>query len=1079
MQCPGIAFVLAFATATICAPLPKRHEIQNGMTLTITEDEFGRECHDPLGRLMVLDGDTWVHAIADPATGGYRYGDPDIDLPDSVYLREDPVIAARRRAFHDRASAIVPVSGEVRLTVIPVWSHAQGQPAPDPANYWLPSINGIPSVLQAQEIHDRIFQADLAPFVNETGYAVGGSIADWWTWNSEGASSLVPDTLRHPMAANDSLPGFVFDPDTGLPFVLTGMEDDIAFWNRLAEAGVDIRFDPMRPIVILDRAAYSGRGYYEGYTVCPLVLGDCPLPTGVIAHELGHAVLQLPDTYTTDSGISQATDYQIMNYGCYGFSDTATGRIDPGYPADISAPFRHLLGWGETRQVQPGDTLDFTQHPRRIHWVANPSDSRERLYFRSWDPDTGFMQHYAPTAGYTLVEQAIYLPGSWRFYCKPRPWLLQAGIGLDSWPQQGQQVLEMDHWHDGSWFPWLASFLDSTGAGRVVLQPRDPDGLHLVLADNPLCREIPAGSEDVSLSLLNQGRALGGYRILVHGLPFESPEAVPAGGVIPFFVPQTVWSGHQPGDRLSIPIEIGSGGQSLHVATIEPIVGLDPSGLEIPIGSPGALIRSCRDHLVIAHGDTVRIYRDGLEFALARMPGDVLEAYPLDDRLLVIGDTWCSLVDLPSGAAFDGWPVYFPGTIEQTMVADLPGLGESLVMAGQDRLRGISVANPRAGYTLSLDMPDGQSPLLGMAYAGGDPADSAGFLPSRFCLVGGPLANRMTVLGMDGQVLHQQFLTEDSRFRHPVAADLLGNGYYEFAVPSFRYMESVAQQCVDLVSYSAGSGAFGSGVLPLGSPNFGMDAGIEFLVPIRSTTGQPHHNLVANEFSHYSNSLTRLIALDLADTPPRVSQIAGGSSRRRWLHVAELNSDDIPDLLRIDRGEGMHFMLGTDGLDFQPVSADGSLVHICEELQQEPVFWLVDGDLQAGFVHDGVLRFYNSRISDLPDWIHSHGPGNSGLHHIPGGMSGLRPAAPRLVIAWQAERLVLRIQPSGDVESCRRVRLDFSPDQESWQTLAELDWDGLSTLEWSSREHLGLHRGFFRAVSLHGFLDGSTLWTQP
>ncbi|MFQ5900527.1 MAG: M6 family metalloprotease domain-containing protein [Thermodesulfobacteriota bacterium] len=87
----------------------------------------------------------------------------------------------------------------------------------------------------------------------------------------------------------------------------------------------------------------STNSYGQAYTIFGERQGDHAATLGVMVHELGHAILDLPDLYDTDGSSSGIGVWGLMSSGAWGManSDNYTGET----PVMLAAWVRVILGW--------------------------------------------------------------------------------------------------------------------------------------------------------------------------------------------------------------------------------------------------------------------------------------------------------------------------------------------------------------------------------------------------------------------------------------------------------------------------------------------------------------------------------------------------------------------------------------------------------------------------------------------------------------------------------------------------------------------------------------------------------------
>lgn len=1080
-----LALVL-LTQAGLAAPRLPRHFDADGRHLTTHSDEFGSRTLDEQGRLLVQVDGQWGYATTD-STGpeprlsslgpGSLAGGP----PEGHAAYRDPQLDARVRAFDSQASEILPVQGPIALTLIFLDFGSSWDPA-DPQHFWF--FGG--QELDPAKFHDQIFLEDYAATypddVNEAGYETPGSANDWWLWSSHGRSRLVPDESRYPAGYSAPRPGWIVDPAGG-PFVfqnalLSGAE----VWDSLAALGIDLELDPRRPIVFVTRGLDGSHAHYGGYVNLDMEQfeDESPLTIGVLLHELGHACLQLPDLYFDD----QANGWQLMSEGGMGYQDPVSLRHELGYPSDICPAFKELIGWEQPiRLDSPGEyPLDAAFAP---FCLVNPQDPREKLFISSWSTicPPGFMcRHVAEGGGRLLIQHSTSLPG-WRFQDKPFPRIVRPVPGAEAvtWPAGENHSPLIDRWQDGSWFPWL---LDTTPGGEdhqplaLDLAARPAPGATLALLFDSLLVEVPLGGAGLQLRLLNLGPSFSDWELSLGDETVSGHGPVAYQGILEAWFPPTVWGADRLGTRLDLPLQLHlqSPDTTLQLTRLQPFVGLPPSGWSLPV-SAEALVESHGENLLRAEESVVTLFVDGeethsllLESAVEALcfAGDPAE------HVALRGDGWISVLRVEGGAMIPeaGWPRRLEG-LDAFLLCDLPEAGWGLVLASGNHLRAYALDDGHELFDILL--PDYVAPVAELAFAAHDPA---GELGSRFCLVGGVGRHWVHVTNASGDSLYARDAGPCGRLKQPLSLDLLGNGQYDFAlnVLSCSANGNDYQEELWLISHSRQAGHHGAGILDLGRSSPGYESGIECLVPFPNTDYPARAALVSNDFFPYSDFMTDIRLLDLGHNEPETRVLEAVPPRRRWFLVGDWNGDQIQDLYVVDRGEGVRLWQGLGDLQF----SDHGLVHASVCANQHPLFVVVGETLQMGFREDGRLRFHDCGVAQWPAWCREDGLGNR--RQLPNRSwtpptGSLNPPDIGITRLGNGD-MRLRIQSISYGQRCSSFQVWFSRDRETWNCLAEVQWDGQQDTTWLHSRALQLTPAGFYRVVLSSNLDGSCLWTQ-
>jgi|SRR5215831_1942431 len=118
----------------------------------------------------------------------------------------------------------------------------------------------------------------------------------------------------------------------------------------------------------------------------------------VIAHELGHALFNLPDMYNVDNNTPDATQgrfpvggWDIMGLGVFG---AAPGELSGERPVHMTAWTKQQLGFVEPRIVRPVST------PMEVRLFASDQPAYEVLELPTDNPDEYFLLEARGFAGY-------------------------------------------------------------------------------------------------------------------------------------------------------------------------------------------------------------------------------------------------------------------------------------------------------------------------------------------------------------------------------------------------------------------------------------------------------------------------------------------------------------------------------------------------------------------------------------------------------------------------------------------------------------------------------------------------------
>lgn len=1087
--------LMLYCVAGFAMPNPPIYYEVDGQIITTQGDEFGSITKDDQGKVVIQENDQWFYAKIDSSTTPHRLSKYSLisqGIPDELAAYQDPMIQAQRDEFDSHATEIIPVSGAIRATIIHVW-FAYGPPEdePDIANFWDFEHNSVIHQLDPQKYYDVVFLDDyLGTYPADTsviGDDIAGSANDWWQWSSHGTSWLEPDVTRHPSADNPTHPGLIVDPETGGPFVIMNSYTSMtSFWETLEAAGIDMNLDPMRPIILMGYPGNS-HAHYGGWTFLNLRYGLSPMMTGVIVHELGHCVLQLPDLYN-----DHINSWQVMSHGCLGFHHPEYGR-NHSFASDICPTYKTLIGWEAPITINdPGDFYIDTNNPRQPHVIANPLHQEEDLVLYSWDtsPESFTRRHVPENDGRILIEHAGIENDSWRFQDKPYPpmiWSDSTNYYL-TWPSEVHSHLPMELWdRDDLWFSWSIDCSVDGGNASFSVAERPAPEVYVTLTEESLLKEVPLGGADVDLTFLNLGSEFSDWQITI------GDETVSGSGPIGFnetfqaSFSADVWGAYALGQVLDLPIQLNttSPPAELIIDHLQPFVGLVPAGLQIDVNSQ-VIVESFQQYLAIAEGDEVSLYTDGQLSGSLSWGAEIKRMCFVDSPLLteseliVLGEDWAVMCRVEGIFAQEsGWPVSFPTTIDAYMIADTPENDASLIIVAGEELICYSIDEPTDIPTYQ-DLPDFILPVTSMAWAADDPA---GDLGSRFCFAGGHLNHQLFTMSFYGDSLSAGNADENERVvRAPLAVDLHGNGYYEFIAPRlFADAYFDIQEELWMVSYSQEQGHHGTGVLDMGMRSLSMDNGVEALIPFRNTDYPSRSAVFGNDYYPYSDYMTDLKLIDLGHNSPEVRIVHAVPPRRRWLNVGDFNGNGMHDILMVDRGDGVHLLRGTGDLNFSAWHSNGPKVHHYTEMNFRPVFWQVNGETLLGCWENGHLTFYQLPTNEWPVWTRDAGPGNR--RFMPN-QAWTPPSAslnpPDVTISSTRSldmRLNIESLTVGQVATSYQVWA--STDLEQWELLDEVPWDGQINDTWV--HHRALQQSsklFYRVVSVNEPVDGNVFWTE-
>lgn len=1084
MQLALWLYLLLKAGISQAAPAEPVSFQYNDVQLTTHQDEFGPLTTDPLGRVAVQDGGVWYYASLSSAF----QADLEPVLVKAVEVSvagiapelaaySDPVIDRKVRASNAYATDIVPVLGDIPFTFIFV---EFGWGGPRIENFWsMP--NGQP--INKRRWYDSVYMEGFREAypdslaINEGGYELAGSANDWWLWQSQGRSSLVPDTSRYPAGYDDGgFPGFIMDPATGEPFYFEfefDASEDV--WATFAAAGIDVQFDPLSPIALISRGgAVWPHAHYSGWLSSDLIFGDAPLMPGTMVHEGLHVVGQLKDLYGVRPGNNR---WQLFSYGGLGFHEN--GLNHKGFPSGLGPSSLEMLGWLEPTYITHEGEYAFDQDGLLVYAVVNPADTKEKFFFWTWSPDSvGFMARHRPsTEGRVLIEHTSRIVEEnyeHAFLDDLVPELISiANSGGNTWPNGGIHGPELDTWENGDHFPWDLDLSHGTSEdqARSFQAIARPATTHcVVMNQSTLTEEVPLGGAETHFSFLNLGQTLNSWEITIADETVSSTDIVNFNETFEASFSSNIWGAGTWGQILDIPVSLQLQDTTITIERLRPFVGLRPSNWSIPGGSD-VIVESYERYSASAEGTLVTFYlneqmRNSLSFA-TEVQGMCFSG--LSDHLAVVGDNWVAICQVQDNnlLLLPGWPVYYD-KVDDYCVADLSEYGLTLVVTDGDQLEGLSLENATSSFSTAL--PDYIESVSGLAYAGHDPA---GDLGSRFCLLGdGGLSDWAYVTNIAGDSLFAMSTEEGASLHNPLSMDVIGTGQYAFVLTS-----KGPTQEMWVISYSQDQAHYGICVFDLGGQGVASyESGIEALVPFHNTDVPSRAAIITNDHYPYHSLMTDIKLMDYGHNTPEVRILQSVDPRRRGFYDGNFNADVINDLLVWDRGDALSLWRGQGDLVF----VDQGKIHSYESANHWPKFVRNVDDLQIGFYEDSQYRFYDLGYElEWPVWARQKGDGNRRWFPNDSWSPPSGPLNPPdlQITSLRNGDMLLTIESVSVGQRTSTFQVWFSTNQEDWEMLDEVLWDGQSNTTWlHSRALYGNNKGFYRVKVTS--LDGGDIWNR-
>ena len=344
---------------------------QDGYTVTQNK-KTGYFVYAVRGEDGKLEATTSIVGQADPAAAGLVKGiTPDTSKAQEQHLEFQEEMKTRS-PYHPEVGEAAQIKNLVLL--IAFNDHY------DSSSETVLSAYGRP-----REEYDALFNHNtISSGVDEYNAAPGGSVRDYWRYNSYGKvvmDSTVVDWIKLPYDASyyaddDDVEGTAMMIYQALNRLQTRINN-----NPDGPDAIDLsKFDTLTAVhsgygaenglasgiwshaYRLSTSSYNwtwssddGSAYISTYCTIPAlsgVSGNQLIDIGVAVHELGHHALGLPDLYDTDAFESAFDDYTAYNYGGVGDWCVMAGGSwgfngNPDYPVHLCAPLKYQLSFIE------------------------------------------------------------------------------------------------------------------------------------------------------------------------------------------------------------------------------------------------------------------------------------------------------------------------------------------------------------------------------------------------------------------------------------------------------------------------------------------------------------------------------------------------------------------------------------------------------------------------------------------------------------------------------------------------------------------------------------------------------------
>ena len=383
IACLLLTFIATNLSAMPVYPglLNKNQPDGTAIQLKMKGDEYARWFTDDQGYAVVQDSASRTYFYAQKAADGkleattFEVGKADpmsagLQLGITPDLAEAKLEAQKARAaYKSLVKSKAPGSGGVttvnHLVILAVFNDHY-----DSKNKTVLSGYGRPRIQ-----YDALFNWDVPNLgIDPYGAAPGGSVRDYWLYNSYGKLNLETTVVGWVKLPENEIyyTDYPNDPpntryDEMVADALTRIEAD----NTL-----NIDFSTIDALTIIHSAWGAEGGYppgvhshaasyanpiwvsqdgvaFSSYNTIPALSGSEPGDTnlieiGVSVHELGHHVVGLPDLYDTDYSSEGVGNWCVMSGGSWGFSG-------PAYPSHLSAPMKERAGFIDPIEINIED----------------------------------------------------------------------------------------------------------------------------------------------------------------------------------------------------------------------------------------------------------------------------------------------------------------------------------------------------------------------------------------------------------------------------------------------------------------------------------------------------------------------------------------------------------------------------------------------------------------------------------------------------------------------------------------------------------------------------------------------------
>lgn len=195
--------------------------------------------------------------------------------------------------------------------------------------------------------------------------------------------------------------GEISSDELQIMFIMAGGEsaygDEVGVWAH-SSCLVDsfLRCNPLSALFNdcapdLDSIEVLGCGSDGGYARFGERHGNHDATIGIMAHELGHSALGLPDLYDVDESSAGVGNWDVMGSGSWGKKD---GERNAGTtPVHFSAWSKLEVGFADVEEIDFSGTVQFEKNNSRDYVIYKfPTPNRLEYFLAEYRPDDGYDQ---------------------------------------------------------------------------------------------------------------------------------------------------------------------------------------------------------------------------------------------------------------------------------------------------------------------------------------------------------------------------------------------------------------------------------------------------------------------------------------------------------------------------------------------------------------------------------------------------------------------------------------------------------------------------------------------------------------